>query len=201
MSATNTLNKVKAVLGLEVSLEQMKLENGTIVEAESFEIGASVFIVTEDEKVALPVGAYELEDGRELIVEEEGVIATIGEVEEEAVEEEVEQEEVKAEEEEMEYVTKKEFYQFAEEVKAMIEKMEVEKMSEQTEEVEPTEEVVEAAEEAEELKAELSKPAVAPITHAPKEEAEFKAKFNFNKNKQLNAYDRILSRISNINNK
>jgi hypothetical protein len=197
MSATNTLNKVKAVLGLEVSLEQMKLENGTVVEAESFESGASIFIVTEDEKVALPVGAYKLEDGTELIVEEEGVIASIGEVEDEAVEEEVVEEEVEAEE--MEYVTKKEFYQFVEEVKAMVEKMEVEKMSEQSEEIEATE-VVEVSDEAKELKAELSKPAVEPLTHSPKEDANFKAKFNFNKNKSQTTYDRILTKIANIQN-
>ena len=57
----------------------MQLENGTTVEAEAFEAGNEIFIVTEDEKVALPVGTYSLEDARELVVDEEGVIASIGE--------------------------------------------------------------------------------------------------------------------------
>ena len=81
MSATTTLNKVKAVLGLEVNLEQMKLDNGTIVEADSFAKGESIFIVTEDDKVALPKGEYEMEDGKKLVIEEDGIIAMIGEQE------------------------------------------------------------------------------------------------------------------------
>jgi hypothetical protein len=64
----------------------MTLENGTVLEAESFEAGQEVFILTDDEKVALPVGEYELEDGMILVVAEEGLIAEI----KEAVEEEVE---------------------------------------------------------------------------------------------------------------
>lgn len=76
-NATNTLNKVKAVLGLEVKMEQLKMENGTVLEADSFEAGQSVFIVTEDEKVALPIGEYELEDNRVLKVDEEGIIASL----------------------------------------------------------------------------------------------------------------------------
>ena len=56
-NATETLKKVKAVLGLEVKMEQLKMENGTILEADKFEVGEPVFIVTEDEKVALPIGS------------------------------------------------------------------------------------------------------------------------------------------------
>ena len=41
----------------EVSLAQMSLEDGTVLEAEAFEADNEVFIVTEDEKIALPVGA------------------------------------------------------------------------------------------------------------------------------------------------
>ena len=87
------LNKVKELIGVELSeevkLAQATLENGTVIESESFEAGSEVFIVTEDEMVALPVGEYKLEDGETLIVEEEGIIASVGAVEEE-VEEEVE---------------------------------------------------------------------------------------------------------------
>lgn len=203
MSATKTLNKVKAVLGLEVSLEEMKLDNGTVIEADSFEAGESVFIVTEDDRVALPVGSYELEDGRTLVIEEDGIIASIGE---EEVEEEVTEEEVEAadeeKEEKMEYVSKDEFYTALEEIKGMIEKMAntEEKMSEEVSDETTQEEVVAEAEtsEAQDLKEELSKPAAEPLKHAPQEESAFKPKFNFNKNKKETAYDRIVGKISNI---
>ena len=64
------ISKIKEVVGLseEVKLEQQALENGTVIEADSFEAGSEVFIVTEDEKVALPIGEYQLEDGRILVV-------------------------------------------------------------------------------------------------------------------------------------
>ena len=44
------LKQVKTLLGMEVKLEQMKLENGTVLEAEKFEAGNEIFIVTEDER-------------------------------------------------------------------------------------------------------------------------------------------------------
>ena len=69
------LNKIKTLLNLEVKLEEAKLENGTVVEAEKFEKGSEIFIKTDDERVAMPVGEYILEDGKLLVVEEEGVIA------------------------------------------------------------------------------------------------------------------------------
>ena len=70
---------------MEVKLETMKLSDGvTVLEAEMFEAGNEVFVVTEDEqKIALPIGEYELEDGRMLIVVEEGIISEIKEKEEE----------------------------------------------------------------------------------------------------------------------
>ena len=87
----------------EVNLASMKLENGTTIEAEAFEPNQEVFIVTEDERIALPVGEYELEDGRILVVAEEGVIAEMrdaGSAEEEAPEEAPAQEEVEQAEDE-----------------------------------------------------------------------------------------------------
>ena len=97
MNSKQTLNKVKTLLGMEVKLEQMQLENGVILEAEVFEAGNEVFIVNEDERVALPVGEYELESGMMLIVSEEGII---GEIKEAEAEQEQEQpEEVPAEQE------------------------------------------------------------------------------------------------------
>jgi hypothetical protein len=98
------INQIKTLLGMEVKLEQMKLMDGvTVLEADSFEAGNEVFIVTEDEqKIPLPVGEYEFEDGRMLIVIEEGVISEVKEKEEEVEEPEVEVETEKKEEMETE---------------------------------------------------------------------------------------------------
>ena len=207
MNATDTINRVKAVLGLTVSLEQMKLDNGTVIEADSFEVGQSVFIVTEDEKVALPVGEYELEDGTKLVVEEEGIIAQYGDGEVEEVEEE-EADEVEAEDEqkEMGYVSKEEFITALEEVIAMIEELKTDKkeMSEETEteQTEMAEEIVEEVTEEEvELNSQLSEPATEPLKHAPKEESKFTPKFKFNKNTQKSAYDVIVDKINNFKQK
>lgn len=67
-------------MDIEVKLEEMKLENGTLIEAESFEKGKEIFIKTDDEKVAMPVGEYILEDGKLLVVEEEGIIGDMRDV-------------------------------------------------------------------------------------------------------------------------
>ena len=103
MNTNQILNKVRELLGMEVKLETMKLDdNITIIEAESFEASNEVVVVTEDEqKIPLPVGSYNLEDGRVLVVAEEGIIAEVKEKEEEAPEVEVEVE-VPAEEAPME---------------------------------------------------------------------------------------------------
>jgi hypothetical protein len=103
------INQIKTLLGMEVKLEQMKLMDGvTVLEADSFEAGNEVFIVTEDEqKIPLPVGEYEFEDGRMLIVIEEGLISELKEKEMEEPEVEVEVETEKKEEMETEKPTAK----------------------------------------------------------------------------------------------
>jgi hypothetical protein len=101
MKSTEMLKKIKTLLNIEVKLEEQKLENGTRIEAESFEKGKEIFILTDDQKVAMPVGEYLLEDGRLVVIEEEGLIADVREVSDEApAKEEAEeegQEEVKDE--------------------------------------------------------------------------------------------------------
>jgi hypothetical protein len=92
MNEKSILNKVRTLLGLEVKLETMMLSDGvSMLEADVFEAGQPVFILTEDEqRIPLPIGEYELEDMRILVVIEEGVIAEVreaAEVEEEVVEE------------------------------------------------------------------------------------------------------------------
>lgn len=98
MNENKILNKVRALLGMEVKLEQMKLTDGvSVLEADVFEAGNEVFIVTEDEqKIPVPVGEYELEDMRILVVLEEGMIADIREAAEPEIEVEIEEPEVEA---------------------------------------------------------------------------------------------------------
>ena len=195
------LNKVKEVLGVElneetqeVKLAQATLENGTVIESEDFAAGSEVFIVTEDEKVALPVGEYTLEDGEMLKVEEEGIIASIGAAEEEAPEEEVEA----AEEEGMGYATKEELAEvkeMIEEIKAMLEPKE-EMSSEEVEETkeELSEEVTEEVKEEVELS--IEEP-VAKVTHNP--EKETKTNLNlYGQKREMTTADRVLSKIANI---
>ena len=217
MKATEILKRFDAFLSKEeskeVKLGQMKLKNGTVIEAEEFKEGEAVFIVTEDEKVAMPIGEYEMEDGSILVVTEEGVIggAKAEEVEEEVeVEAEAEtkepkkvvestvkethfEEEVKAdleeevkEEVEVEagYATKEELGAAIDEIKAMIEDLK-----------NPNKEEEEEMQESEELKAELSKPASKPLKHNPEANKTVK-KQKFAK-QQGGTMSRVLNRISN----
>ena len=90
MNNTNEiLNKARTLLGIEVKLEQMKLENGAVLEAEVFEAGAEIFVVAEEERVPVPVGEYLTDDGMAILISEEGVIADIKKVEDKPEEEEV----------------------------------------------------------------------------------------------------------------
>jgi hypothetical protein len=104
MNNRTILNKVKELLGMEVKLEQRKLEDGvTVIEADEFAPDNEVMIVTEDEQmIPLPVGEYVMEGGEQvLVVTEEGLISEI-KAKEEEVEEEVVEEEAKKDEEEKE---------------------------------------------------------------------------------------------------
>ena len=167
MKSQETLGKIMELLNLqdEVKLESMKLENGTTIEAEAFEANQEVFIVTEeDEKIALPVGEYTLEDGRILVVAEEGIIAEVNEAgepeaeEAPATEEVVEEVEQAEEEQEMSYATKEELSAAVEEMKAMIEEIKA-MMSPKEEEM--------AEEVAEEVDLSADEPAAKPIKHSP----------------------------------
>lgn len=162
MKSQETLGKIMELLNLqdEIKLESMKLDNGTTIEAEAFEANQEVFIVTEeDEKIALPIGEYTLEDGRILVVAEEGIIAEVREAEEEAPAQEEAPEEVVEEveqaEEEMSYATKEELSAAVEEMKAMIEEIKA-MMSPKEEEMA-----------AEEVDLSADEPAAKPIKHSP----------------------------------
>lgn len=201
MKATEILSKIKTYLGedtadivenveqdqeVKVELAQAKLENGTVLEAEAFESGKEIFILTDDEKVAVPVGEYQMEDGQILVVEEEGIIGEIKKAEakeekevetsEEELEKEVEEEEVEAK-----YATKEELAEvkeIVEEIKAMIDKKE------------------EMSEVEEQVKEELSEtPAAEAITHNP--EPQQKVNLKFAKNRKLSTLDKVMSKIVN----
>ena len=175
------LNKARVLLGLEVKLEQMKLHNCAILEAEVFEAGAEVFVVADDERVAVPVGEYEAE-GKTIVVSEEGII---GEVKEASAEEEApaetEAEEVEEEELSTETASPKKI------VKSISEEMffsEIEKLRTEINELKLSktevvaEEVVELSE-VKEDKVELSAEEVEGITHTPE---------NLSDKKELNLY-------------
>ncbi len=185
MKSTEILNKIKTYLGEEVQeespkqaleLAQLKLENGTVLEAEAFEAGNEIFILTEDEKVALPKGEYLMEDGKMLSIQEEGIISEIKAEEEK--EEEVEEEE----KEEMKYVSKEEFNSAVEEIKGMIN--ELKEVKEEKEEM------------AKQVKEELSEtPAVEPIAHNPEVQEKFKVRFG--NNRKETTLDRVMKKLTN----
>ena len=199
MKSNNVIEKIKDVLNLteEVKLEQQALENGTVLEADSFEADNEVFIVTEDERVAVPVGEYQLEDGRILVVAEEGIISEVKEAGEEEVEEvEAEEEEKK----EMAYATKEELA----EVKEMIE--EIKAMLEPKEDLSSedlgnliTEELSkhELSEVPQEVQEELNEPAAEPIMANPEADSTNKPSFKFAQNRKPSTFDRVLNKIIN----
>ena len=193
------LKEIKSLLGIELSAEveevkaeetkvelaQMSLENGTVIEAEEFAPEMEVFIVTEEDKIALPVGEYAMEDGRILVVVEEGIISEIksAEAEEESPEVEVEAAE-EEEKEEMGYVKKEEFAAAIDEIKAMIDEVKAG--------------MQEKAEMEEQVREELSAtPAAAPLKHNPEAQVQ-KEMFNISNKKQGSTRDRVLSKIANL---
>lgn len=214
------LNKVKELLGMEVKLEQRKLEDGvTVIEADAFEAGAEVMIVTEDEQmIPLPVGEYVMEGGEEvLVVTEEGLISEI-KAKEEEVEEEVVEEEAKKddkEEEEMaeesrpikktvESIVKETFFTEIEnlkkenaELKAKLETLSSDENTNEEVVEETTNEEVTTTEVEEVAEVELSseEPAAKPISYNP-ENKENTEKFNFAKNRPRNIMDTVLKRIN-----
>jgi hypothetical protein len=190
MKANNILNRILAELSSirEVKFEQMTLENGAVLEAESFEAGNEVFVVSGDDRVAAPIGEHLLEDGRVLVITEEGVIAEIKEAAAEAEEVEVE----------VEAAASTELAEEVEEapaVVAIIEKV-LEEIAMMREEMKGMREEMGGYAKKEEMsaiKAELSAaPAAKPIKHNP----ETKQVQKMSSNRPERAIDRVLARIN-----
>ena len=204
------LNEIKTLLNIDVKLMEQKLENGTVVSAEAFEKDNEIFIVTDDEKVAMPVGEYILEDGTLLVVEAEGVIADVREVSDEVPEKEEATEEVEETEDLEEEEEKKEEpvvadlekieqrIQNLEDAIASLKKEDVEMgvenggLKSRTVKEEFAEEVTEEI--IEEVKEELS--AVKPIKHNPEASTPQKKQVQFAKGQFNTTLDRVLSKLN-----
>ena len=179
----NVINEIKTLLGMEVKLAQMKLEDGvTVIEAEMFEPEAAVFIVNGEDRIAMPVGEYKLEDGNVLKVEVEGIIAAIEMPEEEMPEAETEAPEVEVEVEAqaaapkrvVESITKEMFFS------------EIEKLRAEIAELKSVKEEVQ-------LSADVD---VQPLTHSP--EVTSNVKLNkISSNRQMSTQDVVMSKLFN----
>jgi len=215
MKSTEMLNQIKTLLNIEVKLEELKLENGTIVESDSFEKGKEIFIKTEDERVALPVGEYILEDSRLLVIEEEGLIADLREVSDEVPEKEEITEDLENKEDEYEDDGKEADVQDWEGMEKRIKNLEDaiadlkgDKESKmEDEEVEMEEEasrqpksrtIKEEFNEVEDkVKEELSQPSAEPIKHSPEAKESKKVKgFLYSQRRVGTALDRVLARLN-----
>lgn len=186
MNAKQALKEIKTLLGMEVKLEQARLIDGTtVIEADTFEAGKEVFVVTEEGNVPLPVGEYELEGGEYiLVVTEEGLISEIKEKMEET-EEEVTEEEAPAVEEEM----TSEERQPKKTIESIIKETlfsEVAKMKEENETLKA---------ELKAIKAELeNQNTVKPISYNPENEQTAQV-FRYQKNKAQGSLDRVLNKL------
>jgi hypothetical protein len=180
----NVINEIKTLLGMEVKLAQMKLKDGvTVIEADAFEMDNNVFIVNGEDRIPVPVGEYELEDGMILVVAVEGVIAEIKEVETEVETPEAEVEvEVEAQAETVatpkrivESVSKEMFFSEIEKLRTEIAELKL----------------------AKEVKEELSSDVVVePLTHSP----EVKSELRINKisnNRQMTTQDIVMAKLFN----
>ncbi len=201
------LNQIKTLLNIEVKLMDMKLENGTIVSAESFEKDNEIFIVTDDEKIAMPVGEYILEDGRLVVVEEEGMIADVREVSDEVpAKEEEETAEETTEDLEEEVEEKKDMADVADwegmekriqNLEDAIASLKGEKMEDvQEEEMSNDQAPLKSRTIKEEFsEVELSEE-VKPIKHNPEAKATQKKQVQFGKGKFNTTFDRVLNRLN-----
>jgi hypothetical protein len=194
MKANEAIKQIKTLLGLEteVKLAQARLADGTtVIEAEVFEAGAEVFIVTEEGNVPVPVGGYEMEGGELiLVVEEKGIIAEI----KEKVEETEEEEEAPAPEAEAE-VVEEEMSEETRQPKKTIESIIKETLFSEIEKIKA---------ENEELKAELAalKNAtelsavedIKPIQYNPENEQKTEV-FKYAKNRSMSSLDRVLNKL------
>ena len=200
MNSNNVIKKIKDVLNLneEVKLEQTKLENGTVIEFDSLEKGNEVFIVSDEEKIAMPVGEYILEDSKLLVVEEEGVIADVREVSDEVPSKETEEgEEIEEELAEEDDIMRDMMGRIQNLEDAIADIKSKEDLKEELSAIEIGNNLtVELSQEIPaEVQAELSEPSAEPIVSNP-ESFKTLSKFKIGANRKANTMDRVLSNFN-----
>lgn len=182
MNLQDVFKKIELALTPEkVELASMSLADGTMVEAEVFEAGANVFLVGGDgEKIAAPVGEHKLEDGRVLVIEEEGIIK---EIKEAAAEEEATVDiEVEAAEEVAPEMTIADLVGLVQGLREEVEMMK-QKMAEMP-----------VVEEKKEEEVEVAMAAQKPIVAAPVEK-KHELKFHIGAERVANTKDRVFSKL------
>lgn len=175
MKPSELLKQIQTLLSVEakVELAQVTTADGVVLEAEAFEVGRDIFIVSETETVPADNGEYKV-DGMTIIVMD-GKIESIVEVETEI---EVEAAEEVKEEVKVEAVSQEEI------IKAVIEAVApmLEEMKSQIEE----------------MKSEMKnnkETKMAKVTHSPEKVAQVeKPKANFNK--QTNVLETIFAKLN-----
>jgi hypothetical protein len=210
-NAKEILNRVyEIIMGQEtkepvkVDLAQVKTMDGqAVLEAEAFEIGNTVFIVTEEANIPVPMGEYTLEDGVKIKVDEQGVIVEVEAVGAEEVEEVVEEaaEVVEAKEEEemgkdkMESMPKKVVKSKTEMEESYFSKFEtrlsaIEKANEELKTLN-----VELSAENEELKKQLAETPAEHTKFNPEAEAQRDIKFKIGARREETVTDRVFNSL------
>jgi hypothetical protein len=210
-NAKEILNRVyEIIMGQEtkepvkVDLAQVKTMDGqAVLEAEAFEIGNTVFIVTEEANIPVPMGEYTLEDGVKIKVDEQGIIVEVEAVGAEEVEEVVEEaaEVVEAKEEEemgkdkMESMPKKVVKSKTEMEESYFSKFEtrlsaIEKANEELKTLN-----VELSAENEELKKQLAETPAEHTKFNPEAEAQRDIKFKIGARREETVTDRVFNSL------
>jgi len=185
----NVINEIKTLLGMEVKLAQMKLKDGvTVIEADAFETDNAVFIVNGEDRIPVPVGEYELEDGMILVVTVEGVIAEIKEAEAEVEEAPEAEAEVEVEAQSATPATPK---RIVESVSKEMFFAEIEKLRTEIAELKLAKEVVK-----EELSSDIILESVEPLTHSPEVKNEVKLN-KLSPNRQMTTQDIVMAKLFN----
>jgi len=201
MKTTEMLKRIQTLLNTRVELEDRKLDNGTVISADEFAEGQPVFIVTEDERIPMPIGEYMMEDGSMLVVEEEGVIGAINAQEEEV--EEVVEEEATVEEEMSEVKEPKKVVEstvvethFSDEQKSELVEAILSSVNPLIEELQNKVSELEAKLSIEVQEEVVEEKLSKTFKHTPEVKSE-KKQIKFSQNRSMTTFDRVLSKISN----
>lgn len=205
MNANETLNRVMVALGIkaeapaiEVSLASMKTMDGqAIFDAETFEVGSAIFVVTEDGKIPAPMGEYEMEDGTIVSVDDKGYIIEIASKEEEVKEEMPMVEEVVAEDMPMKEAIVEEMAKPKKLTETMIKTTEFSaELSEIREELNSLKlKLSSAIEERDELKSRLANEEAPRSFHSPESAPAHSVKFKIGEKRTETVTDRVFNQL------